>query len=431
MMRCVRDVPRWGKRERGMRRLLALVLAGAALGCAVWTVGGRAAVDDPLHVVEAAMSFLQENSVFRYEIDWSALAANGCSPGTVGNPDGAETPAGAVECVVQQLQADYGDTHASLDSVAEIARTEEAMRLYLSGDETEAPPWSRSFAPVGGIVDSGSAYLWVPSTTSSFAGFYSRDFACARGREIRSLVAELAAQNPTGWVIDLRWNSGGSLMADLIGFADLLPEGRLLGFAAPNPDGACEIDSWVEKKGAIFLSSSVGAAGTQSESVVVDLSDAPPVPQRSVVPIAILTSPNTASAAEMLLVALRQNLNVRTFGEPTSGISTSRAAKELPDGSVLYVSTAYLADPLGHIYRGPSESTLVVAPGTTSLLRVPGEPIRPDVAKANPHWDSALHEVERMTALGPQAYMEPRYDPAYRAALAWIREEATAIAPPP
>jgi hypothetical protein len=39
-------------------------------------------------------------------------------------------------------------------------------------------------------------------------------------------------------------------------------------------------------------------------------------------------------------------------------------------------------------------------------------------------------EAEKMRTIGPAAYLAPRYDPAYRAALAWIAEQQIQLAAP-
>jgi hypothetical protein len=249
-------------------------------------------------------------------------------------------------------------------------------------------------------------------------------YPSAKGAQIARLVADLDSTSLRGWIIDLRQHFGGSYEAGLIGLQAFLPEGRLFGFALPREDGSFAISEWIERHGAQFtlaseergLGDATVAGSSNSEwtgSVVAETPPLPHVLHSASAPVAVLTSSSTASAAEMLLIALRQNPNVRVFGEPTSGVNTDVAGRSLPDGSVLVFSRAYVADPGGHIYSGSASPCL------------PGEPIAPDVARAVPHMDGAWQvqqEADRMCQLGPDAYHTARYDPAYVAALAWIRE---------
>jgi hypothetical protein len=404
-----------------MRKLLVLGVLLAAVTGVAWGTDTANGIEDPLDYIDDAVDALQETWVGRYEMDWDMFVADVCSGLDMTASD--FDPALVVEHMVTRLQWDFCDWHASFNTAEELAQGEAASSQFVADFEAGLPT-SDGFAPCGGIVDAKVAYVWVPGTSFSAAGWLTTDYIVAKGTELLRVVDGLDETAPRGWVIDLRQHYGGSVGAGLLGLQALLPEGRLFGFSYPHEGGVLTTDAWVERQGAQFVWVYRDSGGVQTESVIAGISARPRGFRDPNVPIAVLTSASTASAGEALLVALRQNLRVRVFGEATSGINTGRDAFMLPDGSALIVSTSYLADPDGHIYRGTGE-TYALDPWGPTTYCLPGERIAPDVVKAVPHWGDAQYEAERMRTLGPQAYMSPRYDPAYQAALAWIRGETT------
>lgn len=72
--------------------------------------------------------------------------------------------------------------------------------------------------------------------------------------------------------------------------------------------------------------------------------------RRQTPPVAILTDPLTASAAEMVAIAFRGRPDARSFGTPTAGVPTNVSADYLPDGAMLAISTYYTPDRAGTVY---------------------------------------------------------------------------------
>ena len=74
---------------------------------------------------------------------------------------------------------------------------------------------------------------------------------------------------------------------------------------------------------------------------------------KHVTPVALLVSPGTQAAAELMLVAFQGRPDIRSFGEPTRGLPTLVTHTVLSDGSVLFVSGANSFDRNGTVYSGP------------------------------------------------------------------------------
>ncbi len=81
---------------------------------------------------------------------------------------------------------------------------------------------------------------------------------------------------------------------------------------------------------------------------------------KQVTPVALLVSPGTQAAAELMLVAFQGRSDIRSFGEPTRGLPTLVTHTTLSDSSVLFVSGANSFDRNGTIYNGPITPDTIV-----------------------------------------------------------------------
>jgi hypothetical protein len=82
-------------------------------------------------------------------------------------------------------------------------------------------------------------------------------------------------------------------------------------------------------------------------------------------PLAVLVGADTASAGEMLLVALMGETRVRTFGQTSHGQSTANATYPLPDGALLVLTQARSALADGPVFRGGIAPMQPAAAGET------------------------------------------------------------------
>ena len=61
-------------------------------------------------------------------------------------------------------------------------------------------------------------------------------------------------------------------------------------------------------------------------------------------PVAVLTGPRTASSGEATVLSFRGRPQTRSFGQPTSGLSTANVMRPLADGSALLLTTSVMRD---------------------------------------------------------------------------------------
>jgi carboxyl-terminal processing protease len=152
------------------------------------------------------------------------------------------------------------------------------------------------------------------------------------GKELQQALNELKAKQPKGLILDLRNNPGGLLDAavDVAGeFA-----GRKVILHERKKDGS-------EKA----YTAQMGA-------------DAPNVP------LVILVNKNTASAAEIVSGALRDQQHAPLIGEKTYGKGSVQLVYDLSDGSSLHVTVAQWYTPDNHQIQGQGLTPDIEAPLT-------------------------------------------------------------------
>lgn len=140
--------------------------------------------------------------------------------------------------------------------------------------------------------------------------YFAPDTAAAVAHEIR----RLAKMKPRGWILDLRDNPGGMLPA------------------------AAAIAGMFLDHGAIVYRT----AKTEEHT---------PKPPLTSLPLVVLVNEATASAAEVLAAALRDNGRAKLAGSRTFGQGTAYRTFPLPDKSLLLVATAQLLRPGGDPLR--------------------------------------------------------------------------------
>lgn len=120
-------------------------------------------------------------------------------------------------------------------------------------------------------------------------------------------------------VLDLTNNTGGSREPMILGVRSLIPDGQLFD----------EVDKWKNHyplilKNTLLLGGISGSTWNGFNHLTVN-----PTPKSLNKKVAVVVNHKTASAAENVLIALKNNHKVKVFGQQTSGLTTLNAAKYL------------------------------------------------------------------------------------------------------
>lgn len=280
--------------------------------------------------LSAALDTIQTYALWRDSVDWSKLHADAFEVARSARTIDETYP--AIERTLQAL----GDNHGHFLPTSEVEEREENAHY-----ET----------PSGRML--GDYLASAPEAYLSFPGFNRTDEASMQkyADASQDIIWQLRHNNPCGWIVSLQGNGGGNMWPMLAGVGPLLGEGQVGSFIAPEQELP-----WFYRDGAAVL----------SDRVLTKVPDPVEAVTPEDVPVAVLTSIATSSAAEAIVIAFRRRPNTRSFGQPTGGVPTGNAPFELSDGAVLILTVSQMADRTGHIYHGRVEPDVTLE-GDTAL----------------------------------------------------------------
>ena len=277
--------------------------------------------------LEEVVGIMQANSINRAAINWVDFKKN-----LLAEASGAKTIEQAYPAVVFAIVA-LGDRHSFFVPARPVKgpeiSTNKQPPMYL--DE-----------PVPGDI----GYIripWVVGSQEKLDEYITSVQAQIKERDKRELK---------GWLVDLRGNMGGNMWPMLVGAGPILGEDTLGYFFDSNNIKT----AWRYEKGKALLDGDIQAETANYYT----LKSAQPV-------VAVLTDTLTASSGEAVAVAFKARKHTRSFGAGTCGVSTCNSPFYLSDGSVIWLTTAVLADrrlvPYGHSIAPdePLKPTEVVA----------------------------------------------------------------------
>jgi C-terminal processing protease CtpA/Prc len=188
------------------------------------------------------------------------------------------------------------------------------------------------------MLDARIAYVIAPGCAApSVDGL--RTYASAAAE----LISTLNKQQPRGWIIDLRLNSGGNIWPMLLGFRPLLRDGVVSTMIrGPHLNAAFGVNA-----------DNAWMGSPEAPSPQLTWGDDPRPPSNIIdAPVAVLIDRWTMSSGEGLAIAFCVRPVVRFFGGSTSGLTTVTNSYPLSDGSTLLLPVAQMGDAEGHAVSG-------------------------------------------------------------------------------
>ena len=169
------------------------------------------------------------------------------------------------------------------------------------------------------LLDGDIGYVRLTSFTDRATGM------------VRDAVTDLQAQGATRFVLDLRGNPGGYIVAAQGIASQFVPEGELL-FTVESGE---TVQEWRSEDGVL----------------------------QDATPLVVLVDPGSASASEIVAAALQETGRATVVGQPTFGKNTVQIWNDLPNGGGLRLTTDRWFTPL-HNSVAPEgvQPDVVVAP---------------------------------------------------------------------
>ncbi len=203
-------------------------------------------------------------------------------------------------------------------------------------------------------VRHGVGVLSVPAAAGSSTR-REQKYASALDRAIQTTRGRVC-----GWVVDLRSNSGGSVVPPFVGLSALLPEGTLVALVDNDRDRAVAYSLDGSR-----LRHEPGPWANLPGLLSADR-DFPTVPRSPKItqPVAVFQSGETGSAGEAVVVAFKGRADTRFFGQPTYGAASGNIALSGPFGSTAVLTVGLFQDRVGTVYpEDPISAGAPTAPG--------------------------------------------------------------------
>ncbi|MBB4106602.1 S41 family peptidase [Pedobacter zeae] len=198
--------------------------------------------------------------------------------------------------------------------------------------------------PAGKYLGEGIAWLKIPAILS-FDGEKELKYA----NDVRGIIKKIDTDNTiTGWIVDLRQNTGGNMWPMLAGLNALVEDGTA-GYFVEGKTG--KKYPWQNKNGILL-----------GKGQVVDTYKS----KNRNVKIAILIDSRTASSGEMTAISFLGLPNVKSFGQTSAGYTTANYTFVLSNGTQLQLAKTYVADRTGKGYPKNVEPDVSVEPGIDS-----------------------------------------------------------------
>lgn len=277
-----------------------------------------------------------------------------------------------------------GDIIVEIDGIPTLGMTDAEVSLYLRGEEGTPVTLTVDRATEASLLDitvvRGRVDLdpvtWAV-LPNGMALVQLHEFSAGSGQELRKAIQDIGATgNTEGIVLDLRNNPGGYVSEAITVASQFLPEGKT-----------------------IYLQQERGG---QDNPVTTIGDDGAAID----IPIVVLVNRGSASAAEIVAGALRDNSRALVVGERTYGTGTVVSTFELQGGSALALGTAFWKTPDGE---------LVWKVG-----------LMPDIEIRQPSGSEIIDIFDGQVLTGTQ--LEAAQDAPLEAAISTLHEEMSAAA---
>ena len=180
--------------------------------------------------------------------------------------------------------------------------------------------------PIGHRLSGDIGYLELPAVAAGSSG-------ASYAQAAHDLMRAIDLRPVTGWIVDVRRNTGGNPWPMLAAIGGILGPGVLGGMATSQGSAA-----WVYHDGSILV----------GDAPMLVLDD--PFAGEPGLPIAVLTSDVTASAAEARVLACRGRANCRMFGARSAGLTTTTVSMCMRDSALMIVADGWMCDRFGIAY---------------------------------------------------------------------------------
>ncbi len=260
--------------------------------------------------IHEAIELVKNNSLVRDSIDFKKLKTK------VAQIAEASDNNLALEYLLESLR-EYGDHHSF------IMKADEAKN-WKENDNSES------------TIDLPSIKIKENVGIINVPPFHSGNekLMVAYADSLQQGLKNIYSKDLKGWIVDLRHNTGGNMEPMIVGLGPLLDSGKIGSLV----DIHKKHEHWYYKNGQYYWENEKGISLSR-----------PFNPDRKL-PIVVLTSDQTGSSGEVVVISFIGNTNTVLMGKPTWGLTTGNGEFKLESGTKLFMASTKMVDRNGVIY---------------------------------------------------------------------------------
>jgi carboxyl-terminal processing protease len=270
-----------------------------------------------------ALDIIQENALNSTKVDWDKVRATALMAAK-----DAKSPADTYK-TIEYVLGELGDHHS-------FFMTPDAAADLNNSTTTDY------MAPSGKLLEGRLGYVLL-------FGFRAQkeEEMNKYADQLQNIIIDLSKQDVCGWIVNLRYNTGGNMWPMIAGLGALIGEGKLGAFKNINDPSF----DWYYRDGQSWMGDTPVAKVSHPEFILD--------PDEN--PVAVLIGSQTASSGEITAISFRGRPNTQFFGKPSRGLTTVNNGFLLGDGAEIVLTVGIDVDRNGQEYGGSIDPDVVTS----------------------------------------------------------------------
>lgn len=263
---------------------------------------------------------MKNNAIDANNVDWDTLTKNALI-----KAKGLNNPY-ELGPVMRYLYRSINDFHGAFfykDSTFQWQRNETKVSDSIMNE------WKKGVESKTLVLDKNIGYLRIPSMPIA-----TQDDFNTKAQKLNDSLCLLLRKNVKGIILDLRLDGGGAMHPMILGVKQLLTQGYIGSFRTKKKE------DWFLKDNCFFVDT----------SLISRINPACNINAQNI-PIVMLISPHTGSAAECFIIAFKGRRNTVLLGSKTAGYVTVNTGIPINDTAFMNLAIGYNADRNGKIYK--------------------------------------------------------------------------------
>lgn len=271
-------------------------------------------------LIDTTISIMKNNAVNANSVDWKAITKNALEKAKdINNPYELGT-------TMRYLYQSVNDFHGAFFYRDSTFRWQKHTRIVSDSVMNE---WKRGVKIETRILANKIGYLRVPSMPVA-----NNDEFNTKAQKLNDSLCSLIGKNIKGIILDLRLNGGGAMHPMILGVEQLLTQGYVGSFQIKKKE------DWLLKDNGFYV-----------DNRLFSKINPKCVNNAQSMPIVMLISPHTGSAAECMIIAFKGRENIVLLGSKTAGYVTVNTGIPINDMAFMNLAVGYSADRNEKLYK--------------------------------------------------------------------------------